>query len=114
MSQPVHFPVPAAQLEPWPLASEQVVAGQPAAYGLVLHEGENGAGCGIWECSPGTFDWAYDVHQSLCLVSGEADVQIKDGPRLSLKPGDAVLFPAGTMARWTVKATVRKLYTLYR
>jgi uncharacterized cupin superfamily protein len=106
--------VASAPLESWPIPADQVRSGDPRASGLSLHEGADGAGSGIWECTPGTFDWVYDAHQSLCVVSGEAQVQIEGGPRLQLGPGDAAVFPQGTRATWTVTRTLRKLYTLYR
>lgn len=114
MPKAVHQTVADARLEPWPIAPEQVVAGQPAASGAQLHAGENDCETGIWECTPGTFDWHYEVHQSLCLTAGEAEIQTQGGERFTLRPGDAAFFEAGTKARWTVRKTVRKLYTLYR
>jgi uncharacterized cupin superfamily protein len=105
--------VETAVLRPWPIAKSQVVAGDPRASGLALHEGKDGSGFGLWECTPGSFDWEYEMHESVCVLSGEASVQVKGGEQLALSAGAAAFFPKGTRARWTVHATLRKVYTLY-
>lgn len=102
-----------ALLEDWPIPQDQIREGSPRASGLSLHEGEHGAGTGIWEVTEGSFDWVYETHQSLCVLSGSAEVSIEDGPSLRLEAGDAAFFPAGARARWTVRAKLRKVYTTY-
>ena len=99
------------KLEPWNIPAGQILAGKPQAYGKLL-DGNGRSETGVWECTPGSFAWSYDTHQSLYVVSGSAVVKV--GRRsLKLEPGSAVFFRAGTQARWTIKKTVRKLYTLY-
>lgn len=105
--------IASAVLEPWPIPKDQIVAGSPSASGAVLHTGERDTGCGLWECTPGSFTWQYDVNQSMCVIEGEAQIEIEGGERFTVRAGDAAFFPAGTSALWTVRATVRKLYTLY-
>ncbi len=102
-----------ALLEEWPIPKEQIRGGSPRASGLSLHDGEAGAGTGIWEVTEGSFDWAYETNQSLCVLSGRAEVTVEGGPSLRLEPGDAAFFPAGTRARWTVRSKLRKVYTTY-
>ena len=65
MASATHIAARNAELEDWPIPAEQIVAGQPRARGTVLHEGPEGTGCGVWECTPGTFDWAYDTRYDL-------------------------------------------------
>lgn len=103
----------AAPLEDWPIPNEQIREGSPRASGLSLHEGQAGAGTGVWEVTEGSFDWAYETNQSLFVLSGRADVAIEGGPSLRLEAGDAAFFPAGTRARWTVRSKLRKVYTTY-
>jgi uncharacterized cupin superfamily protein len=44
-----------AALDPWPLAQEQVIDGDPQAAGAMLWQsGDKRSGNGIWECTPGT------------------------------------------------------------
>jgi uncharacterized cupin superfamily protein len=105
---------PEAALEEWPIPREQIREGSPRASGTSLHEGADGAGTGVWEVTEGSFDWEYATHQSLCVLSGRAQVAIEGGPSLELGPGDAAFFPAGTRARWTVRAKLRKVYSTYR
>lgn len=113
MPTPCHVRVADAELEPWPIAPEQILAGAPQARGRALHEGPDDSGCGVWECTPGTFVWDYALNQSMVLVAGEAEIAVEGGERFTVRAGDAAVFPRGTKATWTVKATVRKLYTLW-
>ena len=99
------------KLDRWEVPPDQVLAGRPQAFGKLL-DGDGRCETGVWECTPGSFSWTYDTHQSLCVVSGSAVVRV--GKRsLKLEPGSAAFFRAGTQAVWTVKKTLRKLYTLY-
>ena len=101
-----------ARLEPCPLDRAAIVAGEPHASRLSLHERADGTGTGIWECTPGCFELNCERNQSLSVLSGDAVVEVA-GELLELGPGDAAFFPKGTRARWTVRSTLRKLYTLY-
>ena len=99
------------KLDPWTIPPRQVLAGKPRASGKLL-DGDGRCETGVWECTPGSFVWNYDTHQSVCVVSGKAEVVV--GRKvLKLVPGSAVFLRAGTQARWTVTKTLRKLYTLY-
>jgi uncharacterized protein len=114
MSNPCQVHGPGAALEEWPIPSAWIRGGTPRAFGRSLHDGEGGAGTGIWEVTEGSFDWEYPTHQSLCVLSGSAEVALEGGPTFALRPGDAAFFPAGTLARWTVREKLRKVYTTYR
>lgn len=113
MPQPTFVSVAEAALEPWPLEPAQILAGRPQARGKALHEGPGDTGCGVWECTPGTFVWSYELNQSMVLTAGEAEIAVEGGERFTVRVGDAAFFPAGTRATWIVKETVRKLYTIY-
>ena len=63
-----------AKLDPWPLAPEQVAEGDPQASGTILWKSTDSRLCnGIWECSPGTFDWVH-AEETACLVAGRVTV----------------------------------------
>ncbi len=110
MPAPVRLAVMSARLQAWPIPKGQVLAGSPRARGRLLHDGTGETG--VWECSPGRFTWRYDTNQAMTILSGRATLALGRGRSLSLKAGDAVFIPRGTRATWTVKATVRKVYTL--
>ena len=110
MPTPVRVAVKSAVLQPWPIPPDQVVRGTPRARGRLLHDGAGETG--IWECTPGSFTWRYDTHQAMTILAGRATLSLGRGRSLQLKAGDAVFIPRGTRATWTVKATVRKGYTL--
>jgi len=53
--------------------------------------------------SPPDFWYDQEDQEWVCLLCGEAELEFYDQSRLSLKPGDYVLIPAGTKhrVRWT-------------
>ena len=108
---PVRVEMATVKLDDWGIPEQSIVAGKPHATGKLLH-GDGQRETGVWECTPGTFDWDYDTHQSLLVVSGRAEVTV-GRRRYPLGPGTAIFFPAGTHARWKVTRTLRKLYVLY-
>ena len=114
MSKPTKVAAPAAALEPWPIPPAQIRSGDPRASGTLLHDGPEGTGTGVWECTPGSFDWVYRSHQSLCVLKGEAEVVLQSGERYTLGPGDTLFLPRGARASWTVRSTLRKVYTTYQ
>jgi len=102
-----------AVLDPWPLDPAQVVAGDPQASGTLLWKSDDSKLCaGIWECTPGTFDWTH-ADETACIVTGRVTVSLEGGDALELAAGDAVFFPAGSKTRWEVHETVRKAFHLH-
>ncbi|HZR93183.1 MAG TPA: cupin domain-containing protein [Gaiellaceae bacterium] len=110
---PVHELVPTADLEAWPLAADQVVEGDPLARGRLLWKSaDSKLAAGIWECSPGVFDWVH-ADETACVVSGRALVTVGSQVPLELGPGSVVFFPKGTKSRWHVQETIRKAFHLH-
>lgn len=105
--------VATAKLDPWPLEAGQIVAGTPAASGTILWKSADSAlANGIWECTPGTFDWEH-VDETLCVVSGRATIEPEAGAPFEIGSGSVVFFPSGTRTRWTVHETIRKAFHLH-
>jgi len=105
--------VPEARLDPWPIPPEQVVEGDPRASGAILWKSGDGTHAnGIWECTPGTFDWVH-ADETLCLVQGSVTVTPEGGEPFEIRPGDVVFFPEGTRTRWKVNETIRKAFHLH-
>ena len=101
-----------AKLDPWPLAPEQVAEGDPQASGTILWKSTDSRLCnGIWECSPGTFDWVH-AEETACLVAGRVTVTPEGEEAMEIATGDLVFFPEGTKTRWQVHETVRKAFHL--
>ncbi|CAM3113435.1 cupin domain-containing protein [Skermania piniformis] len=66
------------------------------------------AGNYIWECTAGRFRWYFSVDETVCIISGEVEVQSGDGPPVLLRPGDSAIFYAGTWSIWHIPEHVRK------
>jgi uncharacterized cupin superfamily protein len=101
------------ELEPWPLAAEQVLAGAPEASGAIIWRSDDGRlANGVWECTPGVFRWTH-VDETALIVRGAVTVTPLGGDVVRLGPGDLVFFPAGTVTEWHVESTVRKGFHLH-
>ena len=102
-----------AKLDPWPIAPEQVIEGDPQASGTILWKSADGTlANGVWECTPGAFNWVH-ADETLCLVDGEVTVTPEGGEPFTIMPGDVVFFPQGTKTEWRVAQTVRKAFHLH-
>jgi uncharacterized protein len=105
--------VPSAELDSWPIAADQIVEGAPHASGTIIWKSDDGTlASGIWECTPGTFDWTH-ADETLCLVEGRVTVTPEGGEAFEIVPGDTVFFPEGTRTRWMVTEKLRKAFQLH-
>lgn len=99
-----------APLLPSPIDPAWIVAGAPVARNAILARSADGAACTVaWDCTAGTFDWRYEVDETVHIVEGAVTVGSLDTPPRRLEPGDVAFFPAGTTARWHVESYVRKV-----
>lgn len=98
------------ELEPDPFDPDQVMDGNPEAYDLTLSEAEDGTEvAGLWMCTPGTFSDT-EEEESFLVLRGKAEVELADGTRVALGPGDTHSFRAGEETVWTVTAPLVKSY----
>ena len=103
----------AVPLDPWPIPADQVRAGQPTARGAVIARSDDRRTLtGIWECTPGTFDWSYSWDETITVLAGRVTIADEGGATRGFKAGDVVRFPVGLRATWTVHETVRKMFAL--
>ena len=63
----------------------------------------------VWDCTAGSFDWFYNVDETIYVLEGSVVLSQDRGPARRIGPGDVVFFPAGSSARWQVESYVRKL-----
>jgi uncharacterized cupin superfamily protein len=102
-----------ASLDPMPIAAESVIQGDPQASAAILWMSADHKNCnGIWECTPGTFDWTH-TDETATLVAGRATVTPEGGEPMEIASGDVIFFPDGTKSRWEVHETVRKAFHLH-
>jgi uncharacterized cupin superfamily protein len=101
--------IPKATLESWALSPDLVISGQPKASGTVFSKSADGR-CmrGIWDCTPGSFHWRWTDDETIVVVSGRATVDMADGRRIELNPGDLAFFEKGQASVWTIHENFRK------
>lgn len=100
-------------LEHEPVAASAVASGTPST-GLSELGSFGGVDLGVWEMSEGGM---YDTEAAevFVVLSGAATVEFLDADNAvtsthKLVPHSMMRFDAGTRTRWTVTATLRKVY----
>ncbi len=102
-------------LEPWPPMEElpfvKVLKGGP------VHSGRFDVGgfgmrtmVGVWECTPGSFEYTYPGDEICTLLQGKIEVVSEDGETHEYKAGDTFYMRKGEFATWTVVETIRKIF----
>ena len=105
--------VQSVPLDPWPIPADQIKAGRPEARGMVIARSpDRRTFTGVWDCTPGTFDWTYTWDETISVVAGRVTITDKAGGTQVFKAGDVAHFPIGLEATWTVHETIRKVYAL--
>ena len=96
--------------EPDPFDPDQVIDGDPEAFDLTLSESEGGTEvAGFWMCTPGSFSDT-EQEESFVVIRGRAEVEMADGTRVALGPGDTHSFRAGEKTIWKVTQPLVKSY----
>ena len=97
------------QLSPAPIPSEWVLQGTPQArVRVVATSDDNTAMTIVWDCSAGTFNWFYNLDETVSVVEGGMSLTDHSGTR-EVVAGDVVYFPAGSQATWKVDRYIRKV-----
>jgi uncharacterized protein len=100
-------------LDPWPIPADQIKAGEPVAKGMVIARSDDRKTfTGVWECTPGSFEWSYTWDETISVVAGRVTITDKAGASQVFQAGDVAHFPIGLEATWTVQETIRKVYAL--
>lgn len=101
---------------PWPdmpINPEWIGEGNPVAKGTILVQSEDKKLCsGVWECTPGKFQWQFTWDEFARIFEGEVTIREEGGKTYTLGAGDIVHFPIGLKTHWHVKSTVRKVFFL--
>ena len=63
----------------------------------------------VWDCTPGNFNWYYNLDETLVVLEGEAFISSDGLQERRIGPGDVVFFPAGCSAKWRVTNYIRKV-----
>lgn len=105
-------------LLPWPplesLPFAKVISGKPT------HSGRfdlGGFGCrtmaGVWEGTPGKFEYTYPGDEICTLLSGKLRVTDQSGKVHNYKAGDTFFTRKGEFAVWEILETVRKVFFIH-
>lgn len=105
-------------LVPWPSLKElpfaKVVAGDPK------HEGRFDLGgfgqrtmAGVWQCTPGKFEYTYPGDEICTLLAGKLRVTDHEGKVHNYKAGDTFYTRKGEFAVWEILETVRKIFFIH-
>lgn len=101
--------VEAARLELAPIEPSWILRGAPRARCAVLSRSrDRSASTVVWDCTAGEFNWTYTDDETVHILEGEAIIDDGSGPR-TMRPGDVVLFHAGSTWRWRVPTYVKKV-----
>ncbi len=107
MSEAWRWDASALPLEHEPVASDQIVEGEPSTG---LWEADDR--WGVWEMTPGAM-WDIEVDELFVVISGEATLErVIDGEAVTsrLHPGVACRLLEGERTVWRVSETLRKVY----
>jgi uncharacterized cupin superfamily protein len=105
-------------LTPWPPLREldfvKVLDGDP------VHSGRFDLGgfgkrtmVGVWECTPGRFEYTYPGDEICTLLAGRIQVVDEDGRSHEYGAGDTFYTRKGEVAIWTVLESVRKIFHIH-
>jgi uncharacterized cupin superfamily protein len=107
---PMILPVTSGDLHAAPIEPGWIRAGSPLARNTLLSRSADGlAWTLVWDCSAGTFDWHYDIDETIYFLEGS--VTICDGhsnPR-TFTAGDVLFIPQGAVCHWHVEHYVKKV-----
>jgi uncharacterized cupin superfamily protein len=104
------FGVEESMLQECPIDPGWIIEGAPIARARLLSRSVDGAASTfIWECTPGTFHWHFDIDETIYLLEGSVIVRDDAGAERRLTAGDLAFFRKGTHAVWRVETHVRKL-----
>jgi len=75
---------------------------------------ESGLDVSLWRSDPGTYDYDFEGDEAFHVVEGRATVELSDGERVELRPGDVAHFKAGTRSVWTITEPFKKFVVIGR
>ena len=89
---------------------EWVLGGTPVVNSTTLTRSTDlTAAAVLWDCTAGSFNWQYDIDETIYILEGEVTIFVSELGNVNLGPGDTIYFPSGTTAVWTVPHYVRKV-----
>jgi uncharacterized cupin superfamily protein len=105
--------IDATTWEPYPMPADIFVEGNASAEVHWLRmsaPGEPPYYAGLWTAQPSTFDYTFELNETLHVLEGHVVVTQKGGPTLDLRAGDVATFPRGAVTRWEVREPFKKVF----
>ncbi len=88
------------------------ISGEPAD-GFVALVDEHGVESGVWTCTPGVFDAAWNGRWEVFhVLAGAGRLVEPDGTIHPIEPGVLVHLRSGARGRWEITETVVKAYVV--
>jgi uncharacterized cupin superfamily protein len=75
-------------------------------------EGEPLLYAGLFTGEPSVFTYTFTGNETFNVLEGEVRVELDNGERVDLVPGDVVVFPKGHRSTWTVKSPFKKFFVI--
>lgn len=95
-----------------PLHPDWIICGEPKASGTALSKGGS-VETGVWQCTPGTFNYFYDVDEVITIISGLASIREHGQIEwMEIRAGSVVHFQKGAAAVWKIQETISKFYVI--
>lgn len=102
--------VTSVDLRPAPIEPSWIRAGNPTARNITLSKSADGlASTLVWDCTAGTFDWHYDIDETIYFLEGSATISDGHAPARTFVAGDVLFLPKGAVCHWQVDTYVRKV-----
>jgi uncharacterized cupin superfamily protein len=93
-----------------PIEPSWITEGNPVATSTTLWRSADGmATTLVWQCTPGKFDWHYDIDETIHILEGSVVLECDSFGPTRYGPGDVVYFKNGAHAKWHVVEQVRKI-----
>ncbi|WP_370875537.1 cupin domain-containing protein [Methylobacterium amylolyticum] len=102
--------VTSVDLRSAPIEPSWIHAGEPQARNATLSRSADGlASTLVWDCTAGTFEWHYDIDETIYFLEGSATISDGHGPAKTFTAGDVLFLPRGAVCHWHVESYVRKV-----
>jgi uncharacterized cupin superfamily protein len=105
-------------VDAWPPLTEtfdiKILEGTPAQSGRVDFGSLEGPIVGgVWECTPGKFEFNYTADEMATVLDGEVRITDASGTTNTYGPGDTFHIAKGEKTNWEVVRPLRKCFFIY-
>ena len=110
MSKIVIATADTTDIRPSSVTPSWILTGKPEKRAKrLMQSGDRTAETMVWDCTAGSFNWHYNLDETLVVLSGEAFISADGVEETRIGPGDVVYVPAGCSVTWRVTDYIRKV-----